>query len=432
MNNPIINKAVLLGVFIVFGFQFAQTQNPNQESFIPTVTIEECYDWARENFPIARQLQLIEQTTQYNLSSASTGNLPQLALNGQATYQSAVTELPIDIPNMEIPTIDNDQYKVYGELYQPLTNFGNVNAKKKIIENAGEIEKQQIEIELYKVKNRINQIYFGILLLEEKNKQLLIIQSDLDSTLATIDVAIENGTATIMDRQILVAEKLSFSQQIDENKANQKAFLQMLAALTGKNITQDTKLSKPTLSTPSKTNNRPELQLFTLQSASTLLQTKQVNNSLMPNIGLFVQGGYGRPALNFLSNEFEFYYIGGVKFNWNISSLYNYKNTKRTIDLTNEKIRSKKETFLLNIQLDELQQSSEIDKYQQLIKTDYQIVEIRENVLELAKVQLENGLITTLDYIKFVNELQKAQQTLILHETQQLLAQYNMKYTTGN
>ena len=149
-------------------------------------------------------------------------------------------------------------------------------------------------------------------------------------------------------------------------------------------------------------------------------------------MGLFVQGGYGRPALNFLSNDFDFYYLGGIKFNWNISSFYGYKNTKKILALRSNKIETQKEAFLLNTNLTQTQQSAEISKYQSLIQSDIEIIKIREEVLATANVQLSNGLITTLDYVKFLNDVNKARQVYLLHETQLLLAQFNLKTTTGN
>jgi outer membrane protein TolC len=206
----------------------------------------------------------------------------------------------------------------------------------------------------------------------------------------------------------------------------------MLSSLTGKKINEESIFIEPTASVLSTTNNRSELQLFNLQSQSVNLLQDQLNKTLIPNIGLFAQGGYGRPALNFLSNEFDLYYIGGIKFNWNISNLYSLKNTRKSLNLMTEKISAQKETFLLNTSLTQSQQSAEITKYLILIKTDKDIIQLREEVLNTAKVQLSNGLITTIDYVKFLNDVNKAKQKQLLHETQLLLSQYNLKTTTGN
>lgn len=424
-------KKLTLFIFLTIGSSI-NAQNAIQAPEVVSMSIEECYLWTKENYPLIQQMNIIDKTSQYSLENASHGNLPQISLNGQASYQSDVTQLPIAIPNMEIPTIDRDQYKIYGEVYQPLSNFSHVKANKKLIANNGEIEKQKIEVDLYQLKDRINQLFFGVLLMDEKIEQFKIIQADLDSALVRVNAAVDNGTATLMDKQLLNVERISLSQQIEESQTSQLAFLSMLTILTGKNITANTLLVKPSLELMSTTINRPELQLFNLQNQSIILQDKILNNVLLPNIGLFAQGGYGRPALNFLSNEFEFYYIGGLKFNWNLSSLYNYKNTKKSLRLSTEKIATQKEAFLLNTRLTQSQQSTEVSKYQNLLIMDKEIIGIREEVLAAANVQLGNGLITTIDYVKFLNDVNKARQMRLLHETQLLLAQYNLKTTTGN
>jgi outer membrane protein TolC len=401
-------------------------------SGVTIATIEECYLWSSENFPLIKQLDIIDKTTQFSLSNASNGNLPQINLNGQATYQSAVTQLPIEIPNMEIPTIDKDQYKIYGEVYQPLTNFSKVNTNKDQIELNGEIEKQKVEVDLYQLKERINQMYFGVLLINEKIEQFEIIKSDLDSALVKVEAAIANGTATLTDKRLLDVERISLDQQIEENQSNQRAFLEMLSTLTGKDISERTHLVEPTITAVSTTINRPELQLFRLQNQALSLQEKQVDNGLIPTVGLFVQSGYGRPALNFLSNDFELYYLGGIKFNWNLSNFYGRNKTKSTLRLTSDKIAAQREAFLLNTSLTQSQQSAEVTKFQRLVSLDREIINIRVEVLSTANAQLNNGLITTIDYIKFLNDVNKARQVLLLHETQLLLAQFNLKTTTGN
>lgn len=427
MRNKLIKTAALFVIILLLN-SGAHTQSDQ----IHSITIEDCYEWARSNYPLVRQMDIIKKSAQYNLSNASHGNLPLISLNGQASYQSDVTKLPIEIPNMTIPVLDKDQYKIYGELYQPLTNFSKVNIQKDIIAHTAEIEKQKIEVDLYKIKERINQIYFGVLLLDEKTRQLEIIRSDLDSTLVRVKAGIKGGTSTLTDKRLLDVEHISVNQRIEENKSNREAYLEILSLFTGKTIDPDIKLTIPVSILQNPVINRSELKLFQLQNQSIKLQHEQLNKSLAPDIGIFLQGGYGRPALNFLDNDFELYYIGGIRANWKLFNYYGIRNKQKILDLGFEGITSRKETFLLNTNMTRSQQSAEINKYQGLVKSDKEIIRIREELFSTAKVQLANGLITTLDYIKYLNDVNKARQMLILHETQLLLAQYNLQTTTGN
>ncbi len=418
--------------FIILAGVSVNAQYISGDPIIPSATIDDCYEWSRANFPLIQQMDIIDKATQYSLSNASNGNLPQINLNGQATYQSAVTNFPIELPNVEVPTVSKDQYKIYGEVYQPLTNFSKVNTKKRQIEIDGEIEKQRVEVDLYKLKERINQTYFGVLLINEKISQFEIIIADLDSAMVKVTAAIDNGTATLTDKRLLNVERISIVQKIEENESNQLAFLNILSLLTDKNISKSTILDKPEVQAEVSEVSRPELRLFKLQNEAVDIQSKQLNNNLMPNLGLFGQGGYGRPALNFLSNDFELYYVGGVKLNWNISNYYNHKNSKKSLQTVRDKISTQQQTFLLNTELTQTQQTAEITKFEGLMKSDNEIINIRTEILNTAKVQLNNGLITTIDYVKYLNDVNRAKQSFLLHETQLLLALYNLKITTGN
>lgn len=422
-----LNKLFIPLIFgwILFCFSAQEAAAQNE------ISIEECYTWAHENYPMVRQLGLIDKSSAYSLENAAKGFLPQININGQASYQSDVTVFPIKLPNVEVPAISKDQYKVFADIYQPLSNGSMIKNAQKLIDNGGEIQKQQIEVDLYKLKDRVNQLYFGVRLMNANLKQMNIVVSDLDSVYARLNAGVKNGTATITDLKLIRVEQLSVKQKMAEQAANKKAFLQMLSYLTGKEINEKTTLIEPSQQVFTNEINRPELRLFELQRQSFAIQAKRIDNKRTPNFGLFLQTGYGRPALNFLKNDFAGYYIGGLKLNWNLSNFYTSKNERANLKVGELKLDAQKETFLLNTNLTKIQQSAEIEKYQSLITSDKEIIEIRTAVKETASVQLTNGLITTIDYIMHLNEEDKAKQLLTLHETQLILAQYNLKTTVG-
>lgn len=429
MNNYKVKLGWSCFVFLLIHVNIITAQGERESQ---DITIDQCYDWAKSNYPLIVQIGIIEKVAQYNIDNAAKGILPQISFNGQATYQSDVTQIPFDLPNVDVPSLDRDQYKVYGELYQPLTHFGNVDVMKKQQEKNGELQIQKLEVDLYKIKERVNQLYFGILLIEEKINQYEIIINDIDTTLARINAAIEQGTATIADGQLLEVERISFEQKIIENRSNKTAYLNMLSSLTGRNITANSNLEIPVSIESEGVIKRPELQLFDLHSQSIDLQKKQIKKDLIPSLGLFAQGGYGRPALNFLSNSFDFYYIGGVKLNWNLSKLYSFKNKEKILDLSKERVKTDKETFLLNTSLTLSQQTAEIDKYSRLVEKDIAIIGLRQDILNTSKVQLDNGIITSSEYVNQLNNLSQARQMHTLHQIQLLSSKYNLKTTTGN
>lgn len=429
------NRRIFL-LIIGFGIiPFLVGGQTESNSFSPpetSIKIEDCNRWARENYPLVKRLELVQKTAEYNLNNASKGNFPQITLNGQATYQSDVTGLPFEMSGID--RLSKDQYKFYGEVYQPLTQFGKVETKKNQIQIDSEIEKQKIEVDLYQLNNRINGLYFGILLLRESIVQLNLTEMVIDAAVARIQAGVENGINTTMDLNLLEVEKATLDQKIAEKSEDVKAYLFMLTQLTGHTIDINTVLVKPEVLTVSASSHftRPELNLFELQNQSLNIQEQRLKKSLGPNLGLFAQGGYGRPALNFLSNDFDFYYIAGIKFHWNVSEFYRYKNAKETLNLSRQSVDLQRETFMLNMNITSHQQESEILKWDAMIERDSEILQLREQVLTTAKFQLENGIITTADFIRFVNQAEQSRQNLLFHQTQKLLAQYNLLTTVGS
>src|SRR5690606_18758316 len=181
-----------------------------------------------------------------------------------------------------------------------------------------------------------------------------------------------------------------------------------------------------------RTINRPELKLFDLQKKSFDVQEKLITAKNLPRLSVFFQGGIGRPGLNMLDNDLRSYYIGGLRLTWNITGFYTYKNEKKMLANNQSLIDIERETFLFNINLILKQHNADIIKMQELIETDKSIVTLRENVKNTTQNQLQYGTATTNDYLIAVNAEDLAKQSLILHEIQLLMTEYNAQTTAGN
>ena len=79
-----------------------------------------------------------------------------------------------------------------------------------------------------------------------------------------------------------------------------------------------------------------------------------------------------------------------------------------------------------------VQQNSELQKYNELIATDKDIIRLREKIKQTSASQLENGTITSIDYLTYVNAEDQARQNMILHQVQLSMAQFNYQTTSGN
>ncbi len=398
------------------------------------LTLDDCYVKARINYPLIKQKDYIAKTKDYNVSNVWNGYFPQITISGQATYQSDVTQLPVAFPGIVIERLTQDQYKVFADVTQTIYDGGIMGSQSGIQESINEIDNQKIEVELLKVKERVNQIYLGVLLLDAQLIQIEFVLEDLNTSIAKLNAAYLNGTATKSDVDVLRAEHLKTEQRKIELISSRNTYLNMLALLINENINESTKLS-----TPSQINllsgediSRPELKLYSAQKSLIENQNGLTDSKIIAKANLFFQGGYSKPGLNVFKNDFAWYYITGIRFSWSLSNLYNYGNESEINQLNMQGIDVQTETFLLNTKITSNQQLQEIDKLKKLIDVDKSIIELRTSVKESAQAKLENGVITSNDYIRELNAEDNAKQNLEIHKIQLLLAQYNYKITTGN
>ena len=418
--------AIAMIVLIIFAGIKTYAQQPK------TLSIENAYQLARKNYPLVKQRDLIEKTKDYTVSNASKGYLPVFSANGQATYQSTVTNFPFQVPGFSVPKFSKDQYKFYAEADQVVYDGGIIKNKKETAGANEVVQQQNLEVQLYALYDRVNQLFFGALLMDEQIKENDLLQKDIQNGIDKAKALLVNGVAYRSSVDELSAQLLQAQQARVELVSTKKAFLDMLGLIINTSLSDSTILEKP--AAPSLTNkiNRPELLAFDYQKQIIDLQGKLLNDQLKPKISFFVQGGYGRPALNFLSNNFEWYYIGGLRLSWNFGSLYTLKNQQHLLDINKHSLDIQKETFLFNTKVSQQQQDANVEKYSQLIQKDDTIIDLRASVKKAAYAQLENGVLSAHDYINEVNAEDKARQNKILHEMQLLQAQYSYQNIVGN
>ena len=399
-----------------------------------TLTIEEVYQLAQTNYPLIKQRDLITKTKDYSVSNASKGYLPMFQVSGQATYQSEVTSFPFKLPitGFSFPGYSKDQYKAYAEVDQLIYDGGVIKNQKKTAEANEVIQKQNLDVELYSLYDRVNQLFFGALLMDEQLKQNELLIKDIQNGIDKTKALVANGAAYRSSVDELSAQLLQTEQSRVELSSTKNAYLEMLGLFLNRPLDKNTVIQKPGSPVLSDSINRPELLAYDYQKIAYNLQGDLLKTQLRPKFSLFLQGGYARPGLNFLSNDFEWYYIGGVKLNWNLGSWYTLKNQRRILDLNRSSLDVQKETFLFNTHVTQKQENANVEKYIELLKKDNSIISLRESVKKAASAQLENGVLSAHDYLNEVNLEDEARQALILHQVMLLQAQYNYQNTVGN
>lgn len=406
-----------------------------------TVTLDECQTAARKNYPLIKRYDLISHTTNIIVSNINKQWLPLVGVTAQATYQSDVMTLPdalkemLQQRNYDVVGLRKDQYRIGLNVEQNIWDGGRISSQKNIAKAQGEVDKAQNDVNLYNVAQRVNELYFGVLTVDERLKTNSNLQKLLQSNLDKLNAMYKGGTAMRSDVSSVKAEKLNAEQQETELKAIRQNLLRLLSVLCG--IDNITSVCKPQVTSVISGNNyRPELVLADAQINLANAQEKSLAANLMPLISAFAQGYYGYPGYDMFHDMFHRNWTlngtVGLKLSWNIGSLYTNKNDHAKYQTQREMAENYRETFLFNNRLDELLQNDDIIKYNSMMKEDAKIVELRRDVRMAAESKLNHGIIDTNNLLQEINREDQARNNMSMHEIQMLKEMYDLKYTLNN
>ena len=317
------------------------------------VTIDQCMSMARENYPQIRQLNLIDEAARYDVASITKSWLPHLTISGKATYQSDVVEMPFDIPGFSF-NLPHDQYSLVGEISQTIWDGGMSGSSREVTETGSAVQKEQVEVSLYAINERVEKIFLGILLYDSQLEQNGILRNGLERNASQALACIESGTAYRSDLEMIEVSILNCEQQREELLKDRQAYLTMLEKLTGMSL-DGQEFIVPDADTDfmmRDTISRPEIGLYDAQLRQQEAMIRQLDTKISPQFSLSLQGGIGRPGLNILKNSFQPYWTAGLRMSWDIGALYTRKDEKRKLDAQIRKIESDKETFIFNTGLE--------------------------------------------------------------------------------
>ena len=402
-------------------------------------SLEECRHLAREHYPEIRQYDLIAQTEQYNLSNAARAWIPQVTLSGQATYQSATPTYPeafntiLQANGIEMAGISRDQYKIAVDVSQHIWDGGKSKADKAIAEAEAEEQRSRVDVSLYDLQSRVDNLYFGILLLDERKAQTEVLIEVLASNLARLQTYYKNGVAMQADVDAVEAELLTARQSLGQVESSRASYRRMLEIFIGQPLAAEN-LERPAMpQLQSRTSARPELALFEAQVDKLAAQRKAVNASLMPRFSAFAQSYYGYPGLDMfksmVSDKWTPNAIVGVRMSWNIGAFYTKRNNLEKLNAAEKQIAVQRDVFLFNTQMQTTQDDGEIARLHQAIADDSRIVELRRKVRMAAESQLKNGVIDATDLLRKISDETAAALARSTHEIELLQATYRLKTT---
>ncbi|WP_255307488.1 TolC family protein [Allomuricauda sp. CP2A] len=395
--------------------------------------MDKCLRLVHINYPLAKQTSLLTEQLGLDIDAIKKDRLPKLDLNGQATYQSEVTSLGGQLMNVTIDPPNKDQYRTTLDANQLIYHGGLIDASIKAKETKAAIGQQEVEISLYGLKNRVNHLYFSLLLLQENQDLLRAKESQLTARLEEVRAGVKYGTLLSSSADALEVELIKIQQRNTEFSLSKLDLLQQLSIMIGTDLQPQVVLQRPEVFPVSsdQTSKRPELLLFELQKSQVDLSSDLLERSKLPKISAFAQGGYGNPGLNMLDNTFNSFFMTGVKLNWNVFDWNKNRKERQSLQIDRSIVDSQKETFELNNGLELVNLQSEIDKMEELIRYDEQIIPRFEKIVKTAESQLKNGVITSSAYITEFTNLYEAKSNLALHKTQKLLNQIQYQITQG-
>lgn len=402
-----------------------------QRSFCQ-ISLDQCIRMAYENYPQIEEYNLIEAARKYDLSGASAAWAPQLSISGKATWQSIVVEMPFEMPGFEF-NIPHDQYGLTADLTQQIWDGGANAAKKKLIDAGADVKKTQLDVNMYSIRSRVQNVYLGIILIDKQMDLNELLRSSLKRSLAEAEALVKAGVAYETDKDQISVSILSCDQQKAALETDRKAYVRMLELLTGNDL-EGVDLQEPQFRPYRQflsEGTRPEIALYDAQLKQASLQKAQLKTALSPKLNFNVQAGYGRPGLNMLSGEFDPYLLTGLRLQWNFGALYTLKNDRKKIDADAARIDLARKSFLLNTSIEETQKRSEIDKAADILARDEEIISLRKNIRETAERQYKEGVLKMNDYLSMLDEEFKARLNQSLHTVQYIMAVCDLQNTIG-
>lgn len=409
-------------------------------TFAMSQTLEECQRAAEQNFPLIRQYGLIEKTTDLNVANIQKGWLPQVSASAQATLQSDVPAFPDEFQKLyqqmgiTMEGLERDQYRVGIDVQQTVYDGGNIKSQKEIARRQGELHSRQNEVTMYNVRRRVNEMYFSLLLIDEQIQLNADLQTVLEGNEKKLAAMLKGGTASESDWKNVKAERLNVVQKMTGLKSQRTALLRMLSTFCAMEVNR---LVKPEIpeNTGSTVNLRPELKTIDALLRLADAKEKALDATLMPRLGVFVQGYYGYPGYNMFEDmtgrKLSWNGMIGARLTWNIGALYSRKNDKAKLQAERETAEANRERFLLDNKMEQIQQNENISRYRQLMADDEEIISLRSSIRKAAESKLAHGIIDVSDLVREINSENKARVEQCIHEIEMLKEIYNLKITTG-
>lgn len=422
LNQMIKSKIFIIGglTFMLVNFGFAQDK----------LTITEAYRLAENNFPLLRSIDIYQAIAEMEDQLIDQKRKPVISIHSEATLQSEAVSIGTEIPNSPI-SIDVPLYRAqaYGKISYSLYDGGVSEIQKHINDLQTQVKQQEILIDAYPLKAQVNQLFFGILLGQNLTKLYQITESDLQARKEILQSGVQYGTVLESEVTKIAVRLMELENEKRKVAADINSGYATLSVLLGENVAPNTELVidiEERFLTSTKLN-RPESALYEKQRVSVRAQKELIDRMDKPQIILFGQAGLAYPnRLNFSKIELAPFALGGIGLSYKLSDKSDKSIKKQKLILHENLIDIREETFEHQL---EVQKSGYAEKFQSLnyqIDQYEKIAELQAEILSQLQIQLDNGVITSTDYLIQANAELLARQNLEL--TKVRLKQKELEY----
>lgn len=384
---------------------------------VRAISLEECRQMAHDNYPAIKQYKLIDLSRDFTLDNASKGWLPKVSVSAGAY---AFTDILSTNGQMKKMGFDMNNWMANASVtvQQNVYDGGQIAAQKEVATAQADVQKHQLNVSMYAINERIDQLFFGILLLDEQLAQNELLQKDLSTGEQTVRSMMKGGIANQSDLDAILVEKLKVSQQKESLTASRKAYVRMLGVFVGKQLAENEQLEKPEAAACSGEwgKSRPELSYYDSQNQLLDSQRKQLDTRLRPTVSLFGLGMMHSNVSDLLNSGVL---AAGVSVAWNIGALYTRKNDIKKLDVQRSMIDVQRETFLFNNSLQNEEADGNIASLRKQIVQDDEIVRLRKSIRGKADKKVQLGTESVNELVRDINAVslakaQKAQHELLL------------------
>ena len=391
------------------------------------LSLQECRQMAHDNYPAIRQYRLVEQSRDFTVDNVAKGWLPQVSVSGGAY---AFTDVLKSNRQTQAMGFDMKNWMANGSavLRQNVYDGGQMTARKKVAEAEADVQTRQLDVSLYAVNERVEQLFFGVLLLDEQLSQTDLLLKDLGVSEQTVRSMMKGGVANQSDLDAILVEKVKAGQQQEVLTTSRAAYLRMLGVFIGKELPASEKLEKPSMTAlPDKSKwgeQRPEQAVFFAQNALLDAQRCQLDTKLRPTVSLF---GLGMIHSRLTAQVNNGVLAGGVSLSWNLGALYTRKNDLRKLEVQRRLNDNQREAFLFNNRLQNLEADGTVASLRKQIAQDEEIVRLRESIRSKSDKKVELGTESVNELVRDINAVSLARAQKAQHEIELLKEIYRIK-----